>query len=125
MRELSNPPYPDDRFGKSVAVSDDSVYIGAPHNNDSTTPTVSGTAYVYTVSSGHWRTINAVTSSGSDKQAGAEFGDSVSLSGDTLVVGSPLYDVSSDTYAAGAAYVYSATTGQYLDRKSTRLNSSH
>jgi len=113
-----------DRFGHSVAVSGDTVVVGA-HWEDSNATGVngnqsdnssnaSGAAYVFVRTGSTW-TQQAYLKA-SNTSANDEFGSSVSISGDTIVVGAPLEDSSAtgvdgiqgDNGAgdAGAAYVF-------------------
>jgi hypothetical protein len=107
-----------DGFGTSVTLSGDTLVVGAPYRDGSATGGEddnsvlnSGTAYVFTRSGGVWsQQANLNTS---NAEGGDEFGTSVAISGDTLVVGAPGEDSSatggeSDNSApnAGAAYVW-------------------
>src|SRR2546429_3317558 len=87
-------------FGWSVAVSGDTVVAGTPV--DSSDSMYAGVAYVFVRDGGTWnqqaRLAPAVPS------AFAEFGYSVTISGDTLVVGAPGEDAGGN--AAGAVYVF-------------------
>ncbi len=88
-----------DRFGFSIAVSGDSLIVGAPNEGSSTTGTTStpndsgfncGAAYVYVRVAGSWA-LQAYLKPGGvgTTQNGDGFGLSVSISGETAVVGSP------------------------------------
>ncbi|MCX6876244.1 MAG: choice-of-anchor D domain-containing protein [Verrucomicrobia bacterium] len=113
----------DDRFGNSVAVSGDTVVVGASQEDSSTTgvggdqndnsATDSGAAYVFTRSGTTW-TQQAYLKA-SNTGAGDSFGGSVSLSGDTVVVGAQSEDSSTtgvnstsneSATDSGAAYVF-------------------
>ena len=83
----------DDAFGWSVSLSGDTAVVGAYGKNRST-----GAAYVFVRSGATW--FQQATLLASDGAAGDTFGCSVSVSGDTTVVGAAW---SSDT---GAAYVF-------------------
>jgi len=99
-----------DNFGFSVSLSGDTVLIGARY--DDALGYHSGSAYVFIDSGIDWTFQQKLTAS--DGAEGAEFGQSVSLSGDTALIGAPYagYDVS------GAAYVFvrSGTTWSPEDR---------
>jgi uncharacterized repeat protein (TIGR01451 family) len=84
-----------DIFGESVALSGETALIGAPGVD----PAVPGptAAYVFVRSGTTWSEQQRL--SASDGLQGDEFGWSVSLSGDTAVVGAP-------QTTAGAAYVF-------------------
>jgi FG-GAP repeat/Divergent InlB B-repeat domain len=84
----------DDNFGTSVAVSGDTVVVGAPYEDSSTTgvnsvpneaASNSGAAYVFVRSSGVWsqQAYLKASNTGVDDR----FGLSVAISGDTIIVG--------------------------------------
>ncbi len=114
----------DDQFGISVAVSGDTVVIGAPWE-DSSTPGVnstpnesmeaSGAAYVFVRSGTDWTQQAYLKASHPGSED--EFGTSVSVSGDTAVIGAYSEDSfisginstpkkGSSGSASGAAYVF-------------------
>ena len=78
----------DDYFGYSVSIDGDTVVIGAHHDDDKGTN--SGSAYVFTrdtagdLASG-WTQVAKLTAD--DGAADDEFGISVSIDGDTMVIG--------------------------------------
>jgi len=84
----------DDLFGVSIAISGDTAVVGASGEGSST-----GAAYVYTRSGTTWTEEQKLTAS--DGGLFDEFGVSVSVSGDTVVVGA-----ASQNSVTGAAYVY-------------------
>ncbi len=92
---------PNDWFGVSVSVSDDVAVVGAPRR-DTTTKSNPGAAYIYRSTSGSWAHEATLLP---DRANNDEFGTSVAISGDTVVVGAHFYDVNITTNA-GAAYVY-------------------
>ena len=77
-----------DSLGWSVAVSGDTVVVGARFDDDAGANT--GSAYVYEKPAGGWAgTLNENAKVlGSDAAAGDQFGFSAAASGDTVVVGS-------------------------------------
>jgi hypothetical protein len=88
-----------DSFGYSVAVSGDTVVVGAfRHNSEN------GAAYVFTRTSGVW--TRQATLAGFDGVVSNFFGYSVAVSADTVVVGAYR-----DYYYAGSAYVFTRTNG--------------
>lgn len=121
-----------DEFGFSVAISGNTVVVGAPFEPSSTTgvnPTPnegaisSGAAYVFTRSGTTW-TQQAFLKPGAvgTTQVGDHFGWSVSISGDTLVIGAESED-SSTTGApnesasdAGAAYVFTRSGSTWMQQ---------
>ncbi|MGH9753669.1 MAG: putative Ig domain-containing protein [Blastocatellia bacterium] len=90
-----------DYFGNSVAISGDTVLVGAifadPGGNSA-----QGAAYVFTRSGATWMQQQKLTAS--DGALGDTFSE-VAISGDTAVVGAPLHDIGGNTHQ-GAAYVF-------------------
>jgi uncharacterized protein (DUF2345 family) len=99
-----------DEFGLSVAVSGDTVVVGAPFADGANTD--QGAAYVFVKPSGGWTTTSTFTAklTASDGAPGDVFGFSVAVSGDTVVVGAPFDDIGSNT-DQGSAYVFVKSSG--------------
>lgn len=92
-----------DTFGHSVAISGDYVVVGAPNKDGSAAD--EGAAYVYYRDQGGtdaWGQVTKLTAS--DAAAGDQFGYSVSISGDLVVVGANRK--SGGGTDRGAAYVF-------------------
>jgi len=89
-----------DAFGQSIALSGDTVVIGAPHDDDKGDD--SGSVYVFTRSGTVWSQEAKLTAA--DGAEGDVFGISIALSGDTIVVGADLNDEQAPN--AGAAYIF-------------------
>jgi hypothetical protein len=104
-------PGANDQFGVSVSLSDDTVVVGAYFNNDAGPD--SGSAYVFTRSGGVWTQQAKLTAA--DAAAFDQFGISVSVSGDTMVVGANLDDHAGGTNA-GSAYVFTRTGGVWTQQ---------
>ncbi len=97
---------PSDGFGTAVAISNNTVLVGA-NTSDLGTNTDQGACYVYLRSGSSWseqQKLNAVDGSASDN-----FGGSVAISGDNAIVGSYLDDGSS--VDSGSAYIFNSPTG--------------
>ena len=116
-----------DSFGFAVALSADTLVVGAPYEDSSTTGVGgmetdngahdAGAVYVFVRNGDSWNQQAYIKASntGSNDQ----FGYSVAIAGDTLVVGAPLEDsgatgvngndVDDSTSDAGAAYVFTRT----------------
>lgn len=93
-----------DQLGHSVAISGDTVVVGANHA-DAPGFSSSGAAYVFTRNQGgtdNWGQVKKLTAG--DGAADDQFGYSVAISGDTVVVGSPWDD--DDGSASGSAYIF-------------------
>ena len=102
----------DDRLGRSVAVSGDTVVVGASVDDDNGTD--SGSAYVFVAPGGRWAgslTQDAKLTA-SDGAAGNQFGFSVAVSRDTVVVGAH-QDDNDDGPLAGSAYVFVEPGGRW------------
>jgi len=91
----------EDWFGETASMDGDYVVIGATHDDDKGSE--SGSAYVWTRSSGTWSQQAKLLAS--DGAASDWFGFSVGLSGATALIGAQDHTVSG-TLHAGAAYVY-------------------
>ena len=89
-----------DAFGQSIALSDDTVVIGAPHDDDKGND--SGSVYVFTRSGTTWSQQVKLTAA--DGAEGDVFGISIAFSGDTIVIGADLND--EKALNAGAVYVF-------------------
>ncbi len=105
---LSGDSAAGDRFGTSLALEGDTALIGAVDDNTPAGADV-GTAYVMIRVGGVWS--NQARLAAADGAAGDKFGISVSLSGDTAVVGAYLDDVNDSTYNSGSAYVFVRSGG--------------
>ncbi len=93
-------------FGWSVAVSGDTVVVGASRDENGTigdnpVPEMGG-AYVFVRNGTNWSPQAFLKAR--IRRAGDQFGWSVSLSGDTLAIGVPFEDAFGDS--SGAAYVF-------------------
>ena len=113
-----------DEFGISVAVDGDTVVVGAHQDDDATNGDNSGSAYVFTKpGSDGWATATETAKlTADDAAADDEFGISVAVHGDTVVVGAHKYDVGVGTEKAnaGAAYVFTKPTdGPWADGTET------
>ena len=73
----------DDQFGISVAIAGDTIVVGAYRDDDNGTD--SGSAYVFTRTGTTWTQQAKLTAS--DGAADDQFGSSVAIAGDTIVVG--------------------------------------
>ena len=106
-----------DIFGSSLAISTDTIVVGAPYEDSSATgvngneadnsATIAGAAYVFTRSGTIWSQQAYLKASNTN--AGDIFGWSVGVSGDTIVVGAP-NEASSATGVNGNQADNSATT---------------
>ncbi|MBX3290498.1 MAG: VCBS repeat-containing protein [Acidobacteria bacterium] len=102
-----------DSFGTSVSISGDTAIVGSMQDDDAGTN--SGSVYIFTRSGGVWTQQQKLTAS--DGAAGDSFGTSVSISGDTAIVGSRLDDYAGTD--SGSAYIYTRSGGQWTEQKLT------
>ena len=107
------------QYGHSVALDGETVVVGARF--DEHLGTSMGAVYVYPVPSGDWSrgpewgdSVKLVPPDGTD---GDQFGSSIAIDGDTIVVGAPRND--RDGEDAGAAYVFTTPDGKW---RSTPMN---
>jgi hypothetical protein len=108
-----------DFFGESVAISGDTVVVGA-HLAKIGSNLYQGAAYVFVKPGTGWATTSTFDAklTASDGALGDYLGYSVAISSDTVVVGAPYADVGSNS-GQGAAYVFVepgtgwATTSSY------------
>ncbi len=99
-----------DGFGNSVAISGDRVIVGA-YPDDTGTNTNQGAAYIFERNSGganNWGQVTKLTAS--DGAAQDWFGYSVSISGDTAIVGA-IFDNVGASSNQGSAYIYERNAG--------------
>jgi FG-GAP repeat protein len=99
----------DDVFGASVGISGETVVVGALAD-DGAAGSNQGSAYVFVRSGGVWSQQQKLEAS--DAGAGDQFGFSVSISGETFVVGAP-----QDDAAQGSAYVFVRSDGVWSQQQ--------
>ena len=99
-------------FGSSISAYNNTLLVGAPKTKCGNGSAGCGAVYIYTRSGTTWsiqQKITAQTTGGADdSQPGAEFGTSVSVDGNTLIVGASLKSCAAGA-DCGAAYVYTRT----------------
>ena len=116
-----------DQFGYSVSVSGDTIVVGANgedsaaagidgDGNDNSAP-ASGAAYVFERTGTTWSQVAYLKASNPD--AGDEFGDAVSISGDTIAIGARTESSASgdpldnSVPGSGAVYVFHRAGGTW------------
>ena len=103
QQELTASDGAADCFGSSVSVSDDTAVIGAP-NTTINSSVRQGAAYVFARNAGVWTLQQELTAS--DGAAGDGFGQSVSISGDTVMATDH-----------GAAYMFTRGGGTWTQQQ--------
>jgi hypothetical protein len=104
------------QFGFSVAVEGETIAVGAPFHNS-----FRGAVYIFTFNllESTWTQRLKITAA--DIQVLDLFGNSVALSGNTLVVGSPLDDnEATGTSDSGSAYVYTGSGATWTEQAKLR-----
>ncbi len=96
-----------DYFGKSASISGDTVIIGAHGNDD--LGSMSGSAYIFVRDSGTGVWAQQKKLLASDGVTFDFFGRSVSISGDTVIVGAAYDDDNGDS--SGSAYIFVRDSG--------------
>lgn len=91
-----------DEFGRAVAISGDTVVIGA-YADDTTSGSDAGSAYVFVRSGASWNLQAKLTAN--DGAAADHFGWSASINGDTALIGAPHDDLTPGTNV-GSAYLF-------------------
>ena len=89
-----------DYFGERVDISGDTVIVGA--KLEDTGGTSAGSAYIFTRSGSTWTQQQKIQAS--DAEASDQFGNSVAIDGDTVIVGA--YQEDTGATDAGAAYIF-------------------
>jgi len=97
---LASDGSPVDHFGNSVSISGDYAIVGATHDDDNGDS--SGSGYVFNRDGESWTQVAKLTAS--DGAARDQFGVSVSISGDYVIVGA-IYDDDNGT-ESGSAYIF-------------------
>ena len=108
----------DDLLGFSVAVSGDTVVVGAFSDDDDDKGSNSGSAYVFVEPGGGWTggLAEGAKLTASDGAAGDSFGTSVAVSDDTVVVGANRDDDGDAAFANfGSAYVFVKPGGGWTE----------
>jgi len=94
-----------DYFGYSVSIDGDTAVIGAFGDDDD--GSASGSAYVFTRTNGIWTQVAKLTAASPDGDSTDYFGHSVSIDGDTVVIGA--YNDESPS-GSGSVYVFTRNT---------------
>ncbi|HET7091046.1 MAG TPA: FG-GAP repeat protein [Anaerolineae bacterium] len=104
----------DDWFGASVAISGDTLVVGA-YGDDVDTNADQGSAYVFVRPGGAWAEMTQTAKLTASGGAALDwFGWSVAINGDMVVVGAPFDNIGTNTYQ-GSAYVFVKPGGGWMD----------
>ncbi len=91
-------------FGEAIAISGDTVVVGAPLAGGSNQP---GAAYVFVRSGTSW-TQQAILTGGPFQQNFGGFGTDVAIDGNTILVGAPFYQAATATLG-GQCFAFTRT----------------
>lgn len=105
-------------FGYAVAISGNTAVIA--NQNDAAGANGSGAIYVYTRTNNIWTFRQKIKAS--DYEAGDNFGASVAIDNDTIVVGTPnsrgekIFNATGSDLNQGAVYVYTRSGNSWLEK---------
>jgi hypothetical protein len=99
-----------DWFGGNVSISGDTAIVGA-HRDDDNGSYDSGSAYIYQFDGSQWIEVTKLLAS--DGESYDYFGESVSISGDTAIVGAP--EANGSSSYSGSAYIYQFDGSQWIE----------
>lgn len=111
-RLVAADPGPDDRFGRSVAISGDTIAIGAQWD-DFSGLTNAGSAYIFVRSGTTWTQQAKITAS--DAATDDWYARNLALEGDTLVIGASQHTTPAGPWA-GQGYIYVRQAGQWIEQ---------
>lgn len=101
-----------DKIGEKVAISGDTVILGAPLDDD--TAADAGSAYIYTRSGTTWTLQQKIQASDAQADDGIN-GMAFAISGDTAVIGTQ--DEDSTALAAGSIYVFTRSGTTWTEQQ--------
>ena len=113
---IANDAAADDFFGVSVAINGETAVIGASRDDDGGAD--SGSAYIFTRSGTTWSQQAKLTAS--NAAAGDNFGNFVTIDGDTTLIGAP----NNDDNGANSGSVYVFTRSGTAWNQQAKLNAS-
>jgi len=105
----ASDPSPGAGFGTSVAVHEETIVVGAPRAVLS--GKAMGQVYVFQPDGDTWSQVANITSP--DETGSVYFGNAVSLSGDTVVIGAYQAESGSAISAPGKAYIFRNSGGSW------------
>lgn len=105
-----------DQFGHQVAVSGDTIVVGAFFDDAPLTNT--GSAYVFVRSGDTWSLQEKIVPPGAEEND--RWASAIALNGDTLFLGGPLddYDIDNDSVVepdAGSVYIFTRSSGVWSE----------
>ncbi|MCI5168142.1 MAG: hypothetical protein D3903_19150, partial [Candidatus Electrothrix sp. GM3_4] len=101
-------------FFRSISLDGDTAVVGNPNNDGYT-----GSVYVFTHSNNIWEFQQKIKAPDMVSTNGIAFGSSISLNGDTLLVGAVNDSERGDR--AGSAYVFTRSEGEWISQQKLNL----
>jgi hypothetical protein len=101
-----------DQYGFSIALSGDTVVVGARRMDQSNTVTDTGAAFVYSLKKGFPELVTRLTAN--DAMPSDEFGQSVAIAGDVIAVGAWKDDVDDENTNLGSIYLFRQKGGTWI-----------
>jgi hypothetical protein len=102
-----------DQFGSSVGMDSSSIIVGAPQDNDA--GGLAGSAYVFVLPDGARGWMFEAELLASDAAAGDNFGNSVGIAADRIIVGAH-FDTAG-AFQSGSAYVFERSRGRWIEHQ--------
>jgi len=99
-----------DQFGQSVAMDDSTLVVGAHWDDDNGIE--SGSVYIFNLSGGEW--IQQAKLTASDGDGDDRFGNSVAISGESVVIGAPGFNGSGSN--SGSAYIFVLSNSTWTEQ---------
>ena len=107
------------RFGTSVAISGSTIVAGAPGYERVLGPYSRGAAYVFTEPAGGWTGSISPTAKLTATALNRRYlGESVAISGDSVVAGAPVIEESATSLLQGGAYIFTKPSTGWADATS-------
>lgn len=124
---LDDDPHKSKHFGSRVVIDNSTILIGAIDDGyqDAQSPFNSGAVYVFSLSNGNWEQVQK--SKASESYPSGDFGNSIAIEGDTIVVGVLYHQMTSPetqiTYDTGAAYIFTRDAENHWNQSQILLPS--
>ncbi len=106
-----------DDFGHAVSINGDTAFVGAPKDDDGAPN--SGAVYVFVRAGARWNQQAKLTAKNPARSDG--FGESVSLLGNTAIIGAPQTEHAGVKFA-GAAYVFEREGDTWVEKTKLTAN---
>ncbi len=107
-----------DSFGESVSIDGNTIVVGSP-SDDTVLKNGVGAAYIFEKTGGVWPDTETKIIIASDRAEFDNFGISVSISGDTVIVGADFEDVKGS--ASGSAYIFEKNAGVWPTTETKKI----